>query len=597
MTIELILQSAALLALALGVGAVHRDPRVSRAALIAATLGTLALPALSWLPAQVSVGPVEALPWAAAADITLLSPLSEPVLGTAAEVEASSPSLWLWLWAAGMLLVGARHVFGWLSVAIARRRGQPAGAAWSRTAAVVGSTLPILQADVSTPLLVGILRPALLVPAWASELDTASRDQILRHELAHLRGADNLWLQLMAVLVTVQWFNPAVWLASRRLRLSCELVADDAVLTDGVCALAYADTLVSAARGSLRSSWAAWGAEPGLRTRVKHLVGARPSRAGRLRLAGGVVLVGSTAWLLGSSSVPSERPVEDTAEASAVGSEVAMFGLQSDVELELDRILERWDPRAAAIVVLDWEGAVVAEGEYLRDGEDVLGQAWPVGSMAKPFTAAAALSAGVDPEQAYDTTEVLQFGELVVRDHRPTGTADLRQVIARSSNVGSVALGEAVGSQGLADQLQAVGLPVSPGPWSEAERALVATGQGVSATPRQLASALSALDGRHPERVPSEVAAQVRSFMSTAVESGTGQLAALEDRSVAGKTGTARLSTEDGSVVASFGGLFPADEPVFTIVVMVIDPSGEAWGGTTAAPSFRRLAMLLEDGC
>ena len=78
-------------------------------------------------------------------------------------------------------------------------------------------------------------------------------------------------------------------------------------------------------------------------------------------------------------------------------------------------------------------------------------------------------------------------------------------------------------------------------------------------------------------------------------EGGTGVNAALEGYSVCGKTGTTRKLDESGSYsksnyIASFVGFTPADKPKLAIVVIIDEPQGKYYGGTVAAPVFRRIA-------
>jgi membrane peptidoglycan carboxypeptidase len=81
-----------------------------------------------------------------------------------------------------------------------------------------------------------------------------------------------------------------------------------------------------------------------------------------------------------------------------------------------------------------------------------------------------------------------------------------------------------------------------------------------------------------------------------AVEEGTGKGARLDHFTVAGKTGTAqKIDPLTGSYhrdhhVASFLGFFPAEYPMFTILVMIDEPQGEGYGGVVAAPVFREIA-------
>jgi hypothetical protein len=90
-----------------------------------------------------------------------------------------------------------------------------------------------------TPLVVGYLRPVLLIPvAMVAQLPLAELEAILAHELAHVRRHDflvNLWQTLLE---TVFFYHPAVWSLSHRLRAEREHCCDDIALSvvgDPVC--------------------------------------------------------------------------------------------------------------------------------------------------------------------------------------------------------------------------------------------------------------------------------------------------------------------------------------------------------------------------
>jgi beta-lactamase regulating signal transducer with metallopeptidase domain len=94
----------------------------------------------------------------------------------------------------------------------------------------------------------GVVRSTVLVPADALTWPAERICIVLAHELAHVRRRD--WLVQMAaeIVCAVYWFNPLLWLASRRLRLESEQACDDAVLTSGVEGSTYASELVDLAR-------------------------------------------------------------------------------------------------------------------------------------------------------------------------------------------------------------------------------------------------------------------------------------------------------------------------------------------------------------
>ena len=93
-----------------------------------------------------------------------------------------------------------------------------------------------------------MLRSKVLLPADALDWPADRIRIVVAHELAHVRRGD--WIVQMAaeLLCAAYWFNPLVWLASRRLRLESEQACDDAVLRMGVEGSAYASELVDLAR-------------------------------------------------------------------------------------------------------------------------------------------------------------------------------------------------------------------------------------------------------------------------------------------------------------------------------------------------------------
>jgi hypothetical protein len=98
----------------------------------------------------------------------------------------------------------------------------------------------------------GVRRPTILLPAAARDWPDDRIRVVLGHELAHIRRSD--WLiQLGAeVMRTVYWFNPLVWIVSRRLRLESEHACDDVVLSLGIDGPEYAEHLLDLARGFRR---------------------------------------------------------------------------------------------------------------------------------------------------------------------------------------------------------------------------------------------------------------------------------------------------------------------------------------------------------
>lgn len=97
--------------------------------------------------------------------------------------------------------------------------------------------------------------------------------------------------------------------------------------------------------------------------------------------------------------------------------------------------------------------------------------------------------------------------------------------------------------------------------------------------------------------VSSETSRIMRSFMQGVVDSGTAKLAKIEGISIGGKTGTSQRlvngSYSDKSHVASFVGFFPVEDPEVLILVILDAPRRGYYGGSTAGPIFRKIAMRI----
>jgi beta-lactamase regulating signal transducer with metallopeptidase domain len=105
--------------------------------------------------------------------------------------------------------------------------------------------------QVRVPTALGLARPAIVIPEWAMrELSPADLNQILLHELAHLRRWDD-WTNLAQQLVrALFFFHPAVWWIENRAALEREIACDDAVLAETASPRAYAECLAHLAERS-----------------------------------------------------------------------------------------------------------------------------------------------------------------------------------------------------------------------------------------------------------------------------------------------------------------------------------------------------------
>ena len=266
------------------------------------------------------------------------------------------------------------------------------------------------------------------------------------------------------------------------------------------------------------------------------------------------------------------------------------------------------------------------------------------GSTFKIVPAAAALNEGlVSVEDSFDTG----FAQISYRgrrlklpaDHRTYERLSMREIVVKSSNRGAAHLGVLLGEQklhayaaafgfgsvtgcDLGGEVQGVLHPIPR--WDGLTITRLPMGHALNATPMQVHTAMSVVandgilmepllaqrvfdtDGQtvlrfspKPVRrvIQSEVATTLCSMLADVVgDQGTARRAAIQNYKVAGKTGTTQKII-DGRYsnrhhVASFSGFFPADQPELVITVVVDEPKlkGVGYGGTVAAPAFRRIA-------
>ncbi|MFO1001610.1 MAG: M56 family metallopeptidase [Planctomycetaceae bacterium] len=123
---------------------------------------------------------------------------------------------------------------------------------------VLGVTRPVqmmLDPHRSIPVVWGLWKTRLQLPAKAISWSDEQLRSVLLHELAHVRRQDLFVLALTQLACALYWFNPLVWLAAWRLHVERERACDDLVLASGVRASAYAEHLLNVATQLNSSRW------------------------------------------------------------------------------------------------------------------------------------------------------------------------------------------------------------------------------------------------------------------------------------------------------------------------------------------------------
>jgi hypothetical protein len=105
---------------------------------------------------------------------------------------------------------------------------------------------------VRVPTAIGLMKPVIALPGWAmQEMSPDELNQILLHELAHLRRWDD-WTNLaQKVVKALLFFHPAVWWIEKKVSLEREMACDDAVITETASPRAYAECLAHLAEKTL----------------------------------------------------------------------------------------------------------------------------------------------------------------------------------------------------------------------------------------------------------------------------------------------------------------------------------------------------------
>jgi beta-lactamase regulating signal transducer with metallopeptidase domain/tetratricopeptide (TPR) repeat protein len=141
-----------------------------------------------------------------------------------------------------------------------------------------------VSSDVAIPMVVGALRPRVVVPASAAAWSRERLRVVLLHELAHVRRHDGLWMLASRVVTSLLWFHPLLWVLSSHLRRDAERACDEIVLASGVRGSDYAEHLVDIARGAmdrrlLAGSVLALATRSSLESRVVAILATRVPRA------------------------------------------------------------------------------------------------------------------------------------------------------------------------------------------------------------------------------------------------------------------------------------------------------------------------------
>ncbi|MEI6793070.1 MAG: penicillin-binding protein 2 [Actinomycetes bacterium] len=326
--------------------------------------------------------------------------------------------------------------------------------------------------------------------------------------------------------------------------------------------------------------------------------------------------------------------------------------IQQRTEDVLQGVADEYHPKGATAIVMNPKtGAVLAMANWPKvdannpgaappDATEnrALGMTYEPGSTFKSITVAAALQdKKVTPTTSFNLAPSIQVADRVINESHARGweTLDTAAILAQSSNVGAITIGQRLGATRFSKwvdrfgfgQRSGVDLPgeerglITPlAKYSGSSMGNMPMGQGELVTPMQMMSAygvianggtllkphvVSSVNGKATspsagtQIISAENAASVRKMLTGVFQpGGTASEVSIPGYELAGKTGTANKidpttgKYSDSKYVASFIGMAPAADPQLLVGVVVDEPQGDIYGGSVAAPAFGKITSF-----
>lgn len=329
--------------------------------------------------------------------------------------------------------------------------------------------------------------------------------------------------------------------------------------------------------------------------------------------------------------------------------------IQAVMERELDQAMAQYNPEGAMAIAMDPNtGEILGMAsrptynpENYRDADpDVYNRNTPIwrtyepGSTFKIITLAAALEENkLQLDDRFHDPGHIEVGGVHLHCWKKGGhgSQTFQEVVENSCNPGFVRMGQLLGKEELFKYIrkfgfgqktgidlpgEATGILFKPEQVGPVELGTTSFGQGVSVTPIQQVSAVSAVvnggnmvqphlvkewtdpeTGKVVEKtsvapkervISEETSEEVRLSLEHVVAKGTGRRAFISGYRMAGKTGTAQKVGPNGQYlennhIVSFIGIAPADDPQLVIYVAIDNPEGVQFGGVVSAPIVKRM--------
>lgn len=329
--------------------------------------------------------------------------------------------------------------------------------------------------------------------------------------------------------------------------------------------------------------------------------------------------------------------------------------MQYQVENMLEEGIEKYGAKSGEVVIMEPKtGKILALAAFPKYDQATFYKYDPVlyknptlanqyepGSTFKTLTVAIGLDTNsIDPDtQCPSCNQPKRIGQYTIRTWNDVYNPDITmtEALAKSDNIAMIFIAEQVGQQKMLEYIDKFGIgkeieidlqedtntPIRE-KWGEVHLATTSFGQGIVTNSMQMVRAVGTIANQGVMMQPyivekvidpnsqkeivtkptqegrvisAETATKTTQMMVRAAEEGEAQWTASQTYTIAGKTGTSQVVTEDGydeeKTIASFIGFAPAIDPQFVMLVKLVEPESSPWAAETAAPLWYKISNKL----
>ncbi len=302
---------------------------------------------------------------------------------------------------------------------------------------------------------------------------------------------------------------------------------------------------------------------------------------------------------------------------------------------EIQEAVEKNKALAGGIIIMETKTGKIRAMATTRDWNDAIMGYFEPGSAIKPIVYSIALQNNlIDLNDTFDcpgSIKPVPELDITVKDLEAHGKVDVRKALVVSCNTATILIAEKIKNQlgiyqyydwlkkfGLGEKTgveitgEISGVLRKPQQWSKIDFAMISIGHGIGTPALQFLASFNTIANKGEYVYPTiiensqvkkksviseKTADEVSKILRQVVEEGTGIRAQVAGINIAGKTGTAqKIASGEGKYTSIFVGFFPYEDPKYTMIVYIDEPSAEKYlAGEVAAPVFASTVKKLNE--